>query len=390
MKKNIVIASVMVVFLLLFVGLFVFQDELRKVFFNSRNSGISSGAFVSVNPGNQKSPFSVQAKDIQTVVQNLTIPWEIVFLPDGDMLVTERPGALLRIGQETQTIQEIEGVEHIGEGGLLGLALHPNFAENGFLYFYLTAQTENGLINRVERYKFNMDANSLSEKEIILDGINGASYHDGGRIKFGPDGLLYITTGDAGNENLAQDINSLNGKILRITAEGDVPEDNPFANEVWTYGHRNPQGLTWDDQGKLWVTEHGPSGLQSGWDEINLVKAGQNYGWPVIKGGKQNEGMISPVIQSGADDTWAPAGILFLKGSLFFAGLRGSALYQANVEDSQITNLIANFKNEFGRLRAVVLGPDGFIYITTSNLDGRGEVRPGDDKIIKINPEIFN
>lgn len=321
------------------------------------------------------------------VVSNLNIPWELVFLPTGEMLITERPGNILKISQEKKIIK-IQGVEHRGEGGLLGLALHPDFKDNSFIYLYLTTRTASGLINRVERYKLIGD--SLTDKKIILDNIPGASFHDGGRIAFGPDKLLYITTGDAGNTKNSQDKSSLAGKILRLTDNGDIPKDNPFGNAAYSYGHRNVQGITWDSLGNLWATEHGRSGLQSGLDELNLIIKGENYGWPDIEGDKTKKGMRTPAIHSGPDDTWAPSGAVYFKGSIFFAGLRGEALYEAKISGSKVISLKEHFKGEFGRLRTVVVGPDGYLYILTNNKDGRGSPKLDDDKIIKVDPKILN
>lgn len=360
-------------------GLFVFRKQIQRLGFSPRLTTIEKDT--TLNGDILKKP------DIAIVAESLKIPWEIAFLPDGDILVTQRPGTLIRIGKSKQLIKEIEGVEHIGEGGLLGLAIHPDFEENGWIYLYLTSRTKSSLINRVERYR--LENNRLFDKRIILQGIVGARFHDGGRMEFGPDGYLYITTGDAENKKLAQDISSLNGKILRIKDDGSEPSDNPFSNAVYSYGHRNPQGLAWDENGRLWATEHGPSGLNSGFDEVNLIEKGKNYGWPEIIGDESKQGMIGPVIQSGADDTWAPAGMAYWKGRFFFAGLRGASLYEAEVTYESSLSLTAHLREEFGRLRAVVLGPDGFLYITTSNTDGRGTEKEGDDKIIRINPQIL-
>ena len=363
------------IFLLIITAAFFYREQIFKMFYKPTQTSLEKG--VKVNIGNDV---------VKIVADNLQIPWEISFLPDGDLLVTERPGTLKRIGKEGR-VYAIEGVEHIGEGGLLGMALHPQFSENRWIYLYLTTNIGNGLKNRVERYRFEGDR--LSEKTIIIDNIPGAAYHDGGRIAFGPDGYLYITTGDAGSSNLAQDINSLAGKILRLKDDGSIPPDNPFGNAVWSYGHRNSQGLAWDKEGNLWATEHGRSGILSGLDELNLIEKGENYGWPVIQGDEKKEDMKSPIVQSGADETWAPAGIAFWDGSLFFGGLRGESLYEATILNGNKVALKARFRQEFGRIRAVVLGADGYLYITTSNTDGRGDPKPNDDKIIRINPGVF-
>jgi len=324
--------------------------------------------------------------NLEIVVQDLEIPWEIVFLPSSDILVTERPGKLLIIGENLEEI-EIDGVTQKAEGGLLGMALHPNFENNNFIYIYITDSKDGKITNRIERYK--LISSALSDKKIILDNIPGAPYHDGGRIGFGPDELLYVTTGDATQEELAQDIDSLAGKILRLNDDGSIPEDNPFGNAVYSYGHRNPQGLAWDLDGNLWSTEHGRSGRLSGMDELNLIEKGKNYGWPAIQGDETNQGMEEPKVHSGPDDTWAPAGLAYYDGSLFFSGLRGETLYEAKIENGEVIELIAHFRKEFGRLRAVVIGPDDSLYISTSNTDGRGKERSGDDKIIKLPLEIF-
>jgi glucose/arabinose dehydrogenase len=379
MKKKVFL--IFSIFLLIFGISLALKDQIQNIFFAPRSSTMKEGFKLNGVEIEAEKP------DIEIIAENLKIPWEIAFLPDGQMLVTERPGTLVKIYKEKHVIQKIEGVEHTGEGGLLGLAVHPDFSENGWIYLYLTLKVKSGLINRVERYR--LENNKLFDKRIILEGIAGASFHDGGRMEFGPDGYLYITTGDARNKPLAQDISSLNGKILRIKDDGGVADDNPFGNAVYSYGHRNPQGLAWDESGRLWATEHGPSGLNSGFDEVNLIEKGKNYGWPEIIGDESKEGMTVPVIQSGTDDTWAPAGMAYWKGSFFFAGLRGESLYEAGLTDQDTIILTSHFKEEFGRLRAVVLGPDNYLYITTSNIDGRGTAREGDDKIIRINPQIL-
>jgi len=345
----------------------------------------------SYTPKTEKTPNGgLEIPDVSVVAQNLEIPWALAFLPGGRILFTERPGRVRMVDEKgtvnTSPIITLDHVKRIGEGGLLGIAVHPDFAHNRFVYLYYTySSTRDDTSNRVSRYTFEND--TLTDERVIVDAIPGASNHNGGRIKFGPDGFLYITTGDAQNPSRAQNTTSLAGKILRVTDDGQPAPNNPFGTVVYSFGHRNPQGLTWDAQGALWATEHGRSGIQSGLDELNLIEAGKNYGWPIIQGNEKIRGMESPKIHSG-DDTWAPAGAAFVGTSLFFGGLRGQALYEAAVQTGNIT-LRTHFKQEFGRIRDVVSGPDGMLYITTSNRDGRGSPAADDDKLIKINPLMF-
>lgn len=333
------------------------------------------------------SPRSSNSKEaVEIIARNLRIPWDVAFLSNGDLLVTERVGNLLRLTQDGKKdlITGVPKLNSAGEGGLLGLVLHPNFIQNGWLYLYFSSNTFGRTTCRVERYR--LDKNQLVEQKIIIDRIPGAPYHDGGRMAFGPDGLLYITTGDAGNERSAQDKQSLAGKILRVHEDGQIPQDNPFKNAVWSYGHRNPQGITWDDRGRLWSTEHGRSGLRSGLDELNIIERGKNYGWPVIHGEETKQGMETPKLQSGPDVTWAPASAAFWNGSIFFGGLRGERLYEADITGARPV-LKEHFTKQFGRIRTVVVGPDGKLYLTTSNTDGRGTPREDDDVIIRVDPQ---
>lgn len=324
--------------------------------------------------------------EVEVVAEGLEIPWDIAFLPDESMLVTERPGRVVHI--ESGRVFPVEGVRHVGEAGLLGIALHPNFSENSFVYLYQTVDTtDGGVKNQVVRYTYT--AEEFLYDTLILDNIPAARNHDGGRIAFGPDSLLYVTVGDAQNKNSAQDTAVLSGSILRVRDDGSIPEDNPFGNAVYSYGHRNPQGLTWDDEGRLWSTEHGRSGLRSGYDEINNIVRGANYGWPKSEGDTVVMDTVAPVLHSTATETWAPASAEFYNGRIFFGGLRGEALYEAVLEGDTVVELRQHLKKQYGRIRTVRLGPDGYLYLTTSNRDGRGVPTGTDDRIIRIHPDTL-
>lgn len=347
------------------------RDDVTRWFFRPTDSSIQEGVRATDNKN-----------DIQTVAERLTVPWEVAFIPRSiDLLVTERAGTIKRIGANGVTYT-VQGVEHTSEGGLLGMALHPKFDENKWIYLYYTTKNAHGnLINTIERYTLKHD--TLADKKVVITDIPAAANHDGGRVAFGPDGLLYITTGDAAQENLAQDTQSLAGKILRVTDEGEMPIDNPFGNAVYSYGHRNVQGIAWDDKKRLWATEHGPSGSRTGFDELNRIEKGQNYGWPVVRGDETREGMRAPIAQSGSKETWAPGGMAYANGSLYFAGLRGESLYEAKIINANKVSLKAHFKGDYGRLRTVV-HKDNMLYITTSNTDGRGSPRANDDHIYRF------
>ncbi len=379
------IIFLLVVVLIILAGFFIFKIKNKPVA-EIQNTNIPVQQIPqSVATSTSSIKDSIQA--ITVIAKNLNIPWDLEFLPDGRMLVTERVGNLLIIDKEgnKKVIKEETGI-HKGEAGLLGVVLHPQFSNNQFVYLYMSAPGLNGNTeNRIERYRFEND--QLFDKKVIIKGIPGAIYHDGGRMAFGPDGYLYITTGDATTPKIAQDLKSLGGKILRLNDDGTIPNDNPFGTEVYSYGHRNPQGLAWDKEGRLWSTEHGRSGVSSGLDEINLIVKGGNYGWPDSEGDTVKPNTIAPIRHSGAKTTWAPASAVYFNNNLLYGGLAGKTLYEAVLSGDNVIDLKSHFFKEFGRIRTVKIGPDGFIYITTSNRDGRGSPVTDDDKIIKIDPK---
>ncbi|WP_345761960.1 PQQ-dependent sugar dehydrogenase [Diaminobutyricibacter sp. McL0608] len=312
----------------------------------------------------------------------LSVPWSVVPLPGGSALISERDSAkvLERLPQGgLRTVGTVPGVAPTGEGGLLGLAV-PEHAATAFswLYVYLTTSTD----NRVIRMPLNGVSGrySLGEPQNVIVGIPKASNHDGGRIAFGPDGMLYITTGDARDGANAQSLTSLGGKILRVTADGDIPADNPFAGSpVWSYGHRNVQGLAWDSHGTMWASEFG----ENTWDELNIIKPGANYGWPVVEGIAHDSRFTDPVYQWHTDQA-SPSGIAIVGDTIFMASLRGERLWTIWSTDGHAPVSVAPyFAGMFGRLRAVVAVADG-LWMLTNNTDGRGSPQAGDDKLIAV------
>lgn len=337
---------------------------------------------------------------VETVLSNLEIPWSIVFDQAGTMYFTERPGRLqmLRKGEGKPTlIAEIEEVRHRGEGGLMGLALHPNFHSNGWLYLSYTFSGTGGLANRVVRYQ--LKDGKLTDRKEIVPQLPGSSVHNGCRIRFGPDGKLYVTTGDAAERSIAQDMSSLGGKILRLNDDGSVPQDNPYpGSPLFAIGFRNPQGIDWHPPtGLLFETEHGPSGFDGpgGGDEVNIVERGKNYGWPVIHHNQTKQGMEAPLLEY--TPAVAPASGMFYRGNafpqfknnFFFGGLRGQRIQRIVVDESNPRKILLEeplLLNEFRRIREVAEGPDGFIYFSTSNRDGRARPFDNDDRIMRLVP----
>ncbi len=334
---------------------------------------------------------------VEEVATGLEVPWGIAFLPNQDMLVTERPGRvrLVRDGKLLQKPVATIDVTASGEGGLLGIATHPNFAKNRLFYVYYTADINGSQVNRVERWRLSENGLSASSDKIILDDIPVAQYHNGGRIRFGADRMLYIGTGDARDPQSSQDVNSLAGKILRVTPDGQVPQDNPFKNPVYITGIRNTQGFDWHDASTLWVTDHGPSGElgRSGHDKVSVARAGDNLGWPTIYRCESGEGLVTPSIvwreatPPGGAAIYTGNSIPEWKGSLIIPTLRSEHLQRVafNPKSPQQVQLHEVYlQGKYGRLREAIMGPDGELYITTSNCDGRGGCPSPQDKILRI------
>ncbi|WP_232835010.1 PQQ-dependent sugar dehydrogenase [Pleomorphovibrio marinus] len=343
----------------------------------------------------------VDEVQVEVWVDSLTIPWSLRFLPNGDALVAQRPGSIMRIPKDTnqpKLFLDVPGVVHEVDAGLMGMDLHPDFENNGWIYImhaYRNEQDE--LLSKVVRLSHK--TNTAEVDKVILDNIPAYAIHLGGRIAFGPDGMLYIGTGDMSQPFVAQDLDHLASKILRITPEGEIPEDNPFENSpVYSYGHRVVQGFAWDPQtGTFFNSEHGPSGAKVEGDvryrdEINKVKKGGNHGWPIVVGAPGIPEYQDPLVMWNQAAV-PPAGMTFYKGDLFVASLGGQALIRIVLdrenEDYSVSRMerwfsYAPSQGIYGRMRDVVQGPDGHLYVTTSNTDGRAPMRIHDDKILRI------
>ncbi|MCP9492986.1 MAG: PQQ-dependent sugar dehydrogenase [Pyrinomonadaceae bacterium MAG19_C2-C3] len=347
---------------------------------------------------------------VETVTGNLEVPWSLAWKPDGSMLIAERKGRV-RVFENgklrSEPLYVVPDVEPSGENGLMGMTLHPRFAENGFVYL---AYAYDGDGKQVKVVRLRERDGKWDEPKIIISEIPAARYHAGTRLRFGADGKLYITTGDATNGDQAQRLESLGGKTLRLNDDGTIPNDNPFINhaqfpnarpEIWSYGHRNAQGLDFHpDTGMMVQTEHGPSfpldGLRGGDDEVNIVERGKNYGWNKIRGDKKRDGMESPLLVY--KKAIAPASGMFyrlnksetgfpqFRGDYFFGALKGESLIRIVFDGARVVGQERLLENKFGRIREVAESPDGTIYFTTSNRDGRGSPTKNDDRVMRIVP----
>ena len=339
---------------------------------------------------------------IETVASGLEVPWGFAWLPNKDMLFTERPGRvrMVRGGQLLpQPVFTVPDVEPTGESGLMDISLHPNFSQNGFVYLAYS-YNKDGKRVKVVRYRYTDD--KFTDPKPIVDDVPGTALHSGMRCRFGPDSKLYVTTGDSTDWNLAQRTDSLAGKTLRLNDDGTVPTDNPFVGktgyrpEIWTLGNRNSQGIAWQPgTNLLFETEHGPSGFEGrgvGGDEVNILEAGKNYGWPEIHHTQTREGMVAPLLEY--TPACAPGSAMFyngsifpaFKGNFFFGCLAGKRIIRVVLEGRKVVSQENLFEGVYGRIREMEEGPDGYTYFSTSNRDGRGSPAKDDDRIMRIVP----
>nr|WP_263312817.1 PQQ-dependent sugar dehydrogenase [Mammaliicoccus sp. Marseille-Q6498] len=345
---------------------------------DSSNEGSNQGQSDSNKQqnGTDKKQESKVTKGVETVAKDIDTPWSIE--KAGDVFyLTERPGKIVKIEGKKQTEQKVnldETVSTADEAGLLGFVLAPDFKDSKEAFAYYTYENDEGQFNRIVKLK--LVGNSWNEAEVLLDHIPSGPYHDGGRLKIGPDNKLYATAGDASNEQNAQNKDSLGGKILRLNLDGSKPRDNAFSNSyVYSYGHRNPQGLVWTNKDEMYASEHGNQAN----DEINEINKGKNYGWPEIEGNEEKSGMESPLFTSGSDDTWAPSGLAYKDGMIYSAALRGEAVIRFDIKNNEMKKVIT----DYGRIRDVYIENDD-LYFISNNSDGRGNPSSDDDKLYKV------
>jgi glucose/arabinose dehydrogenase len=336
---------------------------------------LSSSDSVSARPSSP-SPSTVQSRGdprAREIASNLEAPWGLVPLRDGSFLISERDNRrIVRVKDgSTSTIKTIDEADPAGEGGLLGLTITP---DEKTVFAYYTASDDNRIIS------MSWDGRDLGSPKVILKDIPKGFIHNGGRMVIGPDDFLYVGTGESGSGRLAQSKNSLGGKILRLRLDGRPAPGNPFDNEVFSYGHRNVQGLAFDDAGRLWASEFG----QQTWDELNLIRKGDNYGWPEVEGSGNVDGMTNPKVVWRTSDA-SPSGLAYWQGDLWMAGLRGERLWQIPLDGTKAGDPVAHFRGDYGRLRTVAVASDGnSLLLTDSNTDGRGDPAKDDDRLFRI------
>lgn len=325
-------------------------------------------------------PAVAAARVDRTLARGLAVPWGMAFLPNrnalvgerdsGDLHVVRRSGGRRRVGH----LSVFSQLTSAGESGLLGLALHPDFRSNRWVYAYLSTRSD----NRVVRFRYENGA--IGRRHLVLGGIPMNVHHNGGGLAFGPDGLLYVSTGDGEDSARAQRRGSLGGKILRITPTGEVPVGNPFGNRVWSMGHRNVEGIAFDAHGNLWASEFGEKEA----DELNRIVRGANYGWPRVEGSDGPGGFRNPFVEWSPTSTCSPAGIAVANGRAWLGALRGQCVFSVRLRGPHAGRIRRHFADRFGRVRQVMRAPDGSLWITTSNRDGRGSPGPHDDRVIRV------
>lgn len=397
MMKSLIVLGIVIIAI---VAIYTYNYAFENGGFTSLTNQVQQTVQNAAKPAEAEIKTSAQKVDytIEVFAEDLYVPWSIVFTSSERMLFTERNGKVREISNgilNPQPVLELDDISERSEEGLMGMVLHPDYETNKLLYLAYAYPKNGGLAVRVEQYKDG--GTSLSAEKIIIDNLPAATNHAGTRLRFGPDGKLYITTGDATNRNIAQQMNSLGGKILRLNDDGTIPSDNPFSNSpIFSLGHRNPQGISFHPEtGDLWETEHGPSTFDGppGGDEVNLISGGKNYGWPEVSHEETNPRFESPKIVY--TPAVAPASGMFYSGKMFpqfknnffFGGLKGEGIFRVILDSLNPREVVTHEKLpdiNYGRIRDIAEGPDGSIYFSTSNQDGRGNARQGDDKIYRI------
>jgi glucose/arabinose dehydrogenase len=325
---------------------------------------------------------SLSEDKVEVIAENLDAPWSIDKIDD-TFYVTERQGSIVKIvGNEIvrQSVELEKEISTASEAGLLGFVLAPDFLESNQAYAYYTYEGNEGQFSRIVILQ--LEDNVWREESLLADQIPSGTYHHGGRLQIGPDDKLYAPTGDASDREIAQNLDSLGGKILRMNLDGSIPDDNPFSGSyIYSYGHRNPQGITWSSNSTMYASEHGNNAN----DEVNLIEVGQNYGWPIIEGNEERENLISPLFTSGSEATWAPSGMDYRDGRLYVAALRGSAVLEFNLETGEFREVI----NGLGRIRDVFIERH-HLYFISNNSDGRGNPQANDDRLYRIHLSQFD